>query len=168
MKQRWEALLFLHWKLPASLIQSSLPPGLIVDTFQGNAYVGIVPFHMRRVRPRYLFCLPGISNFLELNLRTYVKDKAGRKGVWFFSLDANQALAVFIARKLFSLPYYNARMHYVYETDGWHYFTAQRKGQHLQEFRYKSSGESQAAASESLSHFLVVDVDIYPMQSITP
>jgi hypothetical protein len=78
-------------------IQATLPEGLFVDTFGGTAYLGIVPFFMRNIRPRCLPAVPGISNFMELNLRTCVFDRSGVPGVWFYSLDANQWLAVRIA-----------------------------------------------------------------------
>ena len=110
MHQQWRDLLFLHWRYPAAAIQATLPPGLFVDCYDGEAYLGIVPFTMRRVRPRFLPPVPGLSDFLELNLRTYVHDEAGVPGVWFYSLDANQRLAVAIARGLFHLPYEHAEM----------------------------------------------------------
>ena len=110
MRQRWARLLFLHWEWDAEEIQRTLPPGLSVDLHEGRAWVGVVPFFMERVRPRGLPAVPGLSNFLELNVRTYVHDAQGRPGVWFYSLDANQWLAVTIARKFFFLPYQHAAM----------------------------------------------------------
>jgi uncharacterized protein len=94
MFQRWLHLLFLHWPVEPRTIQSTLPPGLQVDTFSGQGWIGIVPFFMRGVRPVGLPSIVGPSNFLELNLRTYVRDRDGRPGIWFYSLDANQPLAV--------------------------------------------------------------------------
>ena len=110
MYQQWRDLLFLHWEYPAAAIQATLPEGLFVDTFGGKAYLGVVPFFMRNIRPRFLPAVPGISDFMEMNLRTYVHDRAGVPGVWFFSLDANQWLAVKIARRFFHLPYEHAKM----------------------------------------------------------
>ena len=110
MRQRWLHLLFIHWPFPPETVQKTLPDGLQVDTFNGNAWIGIVPFFMRGVRPVGLPSVPGISNFLGLNLRTYVRDVRGRPGIWFYSLDANQALAVCIARASFALPYKFADM----------------------------------------------------------
>src|ERR1700759_3291980 len=81
MKQRWESLLFLHWRVRPDLIQQTLPPGLVVDTFHGDAYLGIIPFFMRNVRPIGLPLLPWLSHFQELNVRTYVFDKDGTPGV---------------------------------------------------------------------------------------
>ena len=110
MYQQWRELLFLHWEFPIAELQRTLPEGLFVDTFADKAYLGVVPFFMRNIRPRFLPAVPGISNFMEMNLRTYVYDRAGVPGVWFYSLDANQWLAVKIARRVFHLPYEHAEM----------------------------------------------------------
>ncbi len=110
MYQSWQKLLFLHWEVEPQVIQATLPPGLTVDTFDGRGYLGVVPFYMRGIRPRFCPPVPGISNFLETNLRTYVYDQNGVPGVWFYSLDANQWLAVRVARTFFKLPYFDARM----------------------------------------------------------
>lgn len=110
MYQRWDDLLFLHWSYAPMAIQSTLPRGLTVDTFEGKAYIGIVPFFMRDVRPSFCPRLPGFSDFLELNVRTYVYNEQSVPGVWFYSLDANQPLAVRAARRFFRLPYFHSRM----------------------------------------------------------
>lgn len=110
MFQAWRELLFLHWSLDPELIQQTLPPGLTVDTFDGRAWIGIVPFYMRAIRPVYLPPLPRISYFLEVNVRTYVHSTDGTPGVWFYSLDANRWLAVQLARTFFHLPYFEAGM----------------------------------------------------------
>ena len=115
MYQTWTDLLFLHWRIEPELIQSLLPAGLFVDCFQGDAFVGVVPFFMRNIRFRGTPCLPWISNFLELNLRTYVFNESGLPGVWFMSLDCNQPIAVWAARTLFHLPYQHASMRATYE-----------------------------------------------------
>jgi hypothetical protein len=110
MRQRWSRLLFLHWPMEPDVIQATLPPGLTVDTFDGRAWIGVVPFFMERIRPVFCPPVPGISWFLELNVRTYVHNEQGNSGVWFYSLDCNQPLAVEIARRLFHLPYQHAEM----------------------------------------------------------
>jgi uncharacterized protein YqjF (DUF2071 family) len=110
MRQRWSELLFLHWRWEVADLQRRLPPGLWVDTFDGEAWLGVVPFFMDRIRPRFLPPVPGLSWFRELNVRTYVHDDQGRPGVWFFSLDCDQAVAVRVARALFRLPYFDAAM----------------------------------------------------------
>lgn len=110
MHQRWSDLLFLHWRWDPCDLRARLPPGLHLDTHEGTAWLGIVPFFMERIRPRFLPPLPWLSWFLELNVRTYVFDDSGMPGVWFFSLDCNQPVAVRAARTFFSLPYFDAAM----------------------------------------------------------
>jgi uncharacterized protein YqjF (DUF2071 family) len=157
MVQRWTDLLFLHWSYDPDEIQATLPDGLQVDTFDSRAYLGVVPFFMRDVRPRALPPVPGISNFLELNLRTYVYDRRGLPGVWFYSLDANQWLAVKIARILFNLPYFYADMRADKNLDGEIRFTSRRRGvspERLSTFRYRGLGPSRVASPGSLAFFL--------------
>ena len=105
----WEKLLFLHWPLPPAVLRPLLPPGVTLETHHGAAWLGIVPFVMRNVRPRLLPSVPGVSGFPELNVRTYVS-VGGVPGVWFFSLEAASPVAVRLARSGFHLPYFNARM----------------------------------------------------------
>jgi uncharacterized protein YqjF (DUF2071 family) len=126
LRQRWSELLFLHWPFSSEVIQASLPKGLYVDTFDGQAWVGIVPFYMDRVRPVFFPPVPGISWFLELNVRTYVHDETGEPGVWFYSLDCNLPLAVAIARRFYHLPYEHAEMSVHKHGDEIHY-AAQRE-----------------------------------------
>ncbi len=109
LQMNWHDLLFAHWPVAAESLKSAVPRALELDTFEGNAWIGVVPFGMRRVRPRFLPELPWISAFPELNVRTYVK-RDGRPGVWFFSLDAGNPLVVRTARAAFHLPYFDARM----------------------------------------------------------
>jgi uncharacterized protein YqjF (DUF2071 family) len=109
MTQSWHDLLFAHWPVVAAALRAKLPPDLALDEFEGQAWIGVVPFHMTNVGPRGLPWLPFVSAFPELNVRTYVT-KDGKPGVYFFSLDAANALAVATARTLFSLPYHSATM----------------------------------------------------------
>lgn len=108
MAQVWRKLLFAHWPVAPDVIRAHLPPGLPLDTFDGQAWVGVVPFLMEGVHFRGTPGIPTARRFPELNVRTYVTI-AGKPGVYFFSLDAGSLLAVFGARTLFALPYYRAR-----------------------------------------------------------
>ncbi len=113
MRPLWRELLFLHWDFAPDLVQNLLPDGLRIDTFEGRAYVGLVPFRMEQVRPHWLPNLGRFGRFYdrfaELNARTYVVHD-GVPGVWFFSLDAASALATMAARTWFGLPYFKARI----------------------------------------------------------
>lgn len=110
MRQRWLHLLFVHWPADPDALQRLLPPGLEIDTFEGRAFVGLVPFTMRGIRPPFLPAVPVLSRFHEVNLRTYVHRQGREPGVWFFSLDAASRPAVIGARAWFRLPYHYARM----------------------------------------------------------
>lgn len=118
MYQNWRSLLFLHWALPAESVRPLLPAGLTLDLFAGRAYVGLVLFTMRGVRPVGLPALPWLSNFHETNVRTYVHADGRDPGVWFFSLEAANPVAVVLARSLFHLAYHNARMTLQSRPDG--------------------------------------------------
>lgn len=155
MFQRWLHLLFLHWPVEAETVQSTLPPGLEVDTFANKGWIGIVPFFMRCVRPVRLPPLGGLSNFLELNLRTYVRDRDGRPGIWFYSLDANQPLAVWIARFCFALPYQHASMHSQIDGDEISYSSVRLGCVEALRYRYRPSLDLEEAEFGSLEFFLL-------------
>jgi uncharacterized protein YqjF (DUF2071 family) len=104
MVQTWENLVYLHWAYEPEQVQSLLPKGLLVDTFAGNAYVGLIPFQMRGIGVPHLPAVPYLGTFPEVNVRTYVI-RNGIPGVWFFSLDINRMLPTFVARTTYSLPY---------------------------------------------------------------
>jgi uncharacterized protein YqjF (DUF2071 family) len=111
MTQRWNDLLFAHWPVGPGQIAPLLPDGLEVDTFQGSAWLGVVPFWLDRIKIRGVPALPGAGSFPDLNLRTYVRDElTGTPGVYFFSLDASNLLAVGVARGIFHLPCHWAEM----------------------------------------------------------
>lgn len=153
MAQRWEHLLFLHWPFDPIAVQRTLPGGLSVDTYQDRAWIGIVPFRMRKVRP---VALPFLwSNFLELNLRTYVRDSRGVPGVWFYSLDANNAMAVWTARLFFGLPYQHAEMQVESGNEETRYSSRRRGSATVQEYRFRPSDESGEAKPGSLEFFLI-------------
>ncbi|TVR16800.1 MAG: DUF2071 domain-containing protein [Planctomycetota bacterium] len=106
----WADLCFAHWRWDAKDIAQRLPRGLSLDCSDGSAWLGVVPFRMQRVRPLGLGLPGGRGEFLELNLRTYVRDSQGRPGVWFFSLDCSDPVAVAMARFGFGLPYRRATL----------------------------------------------------------
>src|SRR5260221_9963448 len=109
MRQYWGKLLFMHWAIDAELLRPLIPLSLSIDTFDGKAWIGVVPFTMWGIRASFLPPIPGTSAFHELNVRTYVHFN-GLPGVWFFSLDAASTLAVWGARTFYHLPYFNAEM----------------------------------------------------------
>ncbi len=109
LRMRWLDLLFMHWPVPETSLRSLVPPALKLDTFDGSAWLGITPFRMERTHPRFLPAVPWLSSFPELNVRTYVTVE-GKPGIWFFSLDAGNPIAVRLARATFSLPYFDAEM----------------------------------------------------------
>jgi uncharacterized protein len=159
MYQRWEELLFLHWQVDREVIQSRLPAGLRVDTFEDQAWIGVVPFFMRNIRPRWSPAVPGVSNFQELNLRTYVVDDRGTPGVWFFSLDADTRVGVWWGRTLFDLPYYYARMSHTRDrATGRVGYVSQRPGTPAglaSHFAYEPQGPAWTAEPGTLEFFLV-------------
>lgn len=156
MYQSWRDLLFLHWEWDADEIQRTLPSGLTVDRHEGRAYLGVVPLKMRRVRPRFVPPIPGISNFLELNLRTYVRDANDTLGVWFYSLDANRWLAVAVARRFFHLPYHWARMRVHSNHDAIIYSSSRGGDRSLEDrYYYRPIGTERRAETGSLEFFLL-------------
>jgi len=169
MKQTWKELLFLHWRFPADALKPILPPGLTLETFDGDAWLGIVPFFMRNIRPTWFPAVPWLSNFLELNLRTYAIDETGRPGVWFLSLDANRRLAVWWARKNFGLPYHLAEMRADWNRSTGHVrFSCHRRGtssRHTCRFEYQPAGTAVTASPGTLESFLI---DRYRLFAQTP
>ncbi|MEV0714580.1 DUF2071 domain-containing protein [Asanoa sp. NPDC050611] len=128
MFQTWRDLTFLHWRYPAQVVQDVLPPGLTVDTHDGAAWVGLVPFVMSGVRAPYVPALPWLSRFPETNVRTYVRGPDGRTGIWFCSLDADRLAPVVVARLTYALPYHWARM--AVSVDGPRHSYRSRRHQH--------------------------------------
>ena len=121
-RQTWRDLLFVHWEVPVEALRRLVPAPLSIDTFEGRAYVGLVPFTMHDVR----FGPVAVADFLETNLRTYVHAE-GVPGVWFFSLDAESAFAVWGARTVYRLPYFRAQMECRPGQRSWDY-RLQRRG----------------------------------------
>lgn len=163
MTMSWLDLLFAHWSFPPEVIRALLPPNLALDTFEGRAWVGVVPFRMENVGPPGLNWLPGVSAFPELNVRTYVVHE-GKPGVWFFSLDAANMLAVQAARLGFHLPYFYARMG-CEAREGWTDYTSERdhRGAQTGSFvgRYRPIGEVYHSAPGTLESWLTERYCLY-------
>lgn len=124
--QRWEDLTFLHWSLPAATVQEQLPPGLVVDTFDGQALVGVTPFRMH-ARPAFAPGVPHLSTFTEVNLRTYVRGPDGGDGIWFFSLECPR-LPVVLGLRAVGVPYVWADAETRAEPGHVHYRSRRRSG----------------------------------------
>jgi hypothetical protein len=153
---RWCDLAFLHWPVTADVLRPMIPAALAVDTYDGQAWIGVVPFRMEGVRLRGAPAVPTTGAFAEINVRTYVRG-AGRAGVWFFSLDATSRLAVRGARYLYNLPYFDAEITLRSEDGAIHYDS--RRGHRAPSAtfvgRYRPLSEVYQAAPGTLDHFLV-------------
>lgn len=152
---RWCDLAFLHWHVDPERLKPLIPDGLELDLYEGQAWVGVVPFRMVDSRVRFTPAMPGLATFPELNVRTYVR--AGKRaGVWFFSLDAGSALAVRGARALFNLPYFDAAMSVETARDVAYRSRRTHRGAPTACFsgRYAPGGPVFRAAPGTLEHFL--------------
>lgn len=158
MAQSWRRLLFAHWPVAARTLRPLVPDRLELDTFDGTAWLGLTPFRLEGLRLRGLPPLPGLSSFLEMNLRTYVR-RGGRSGVYFFALYAGSRPAVVGARALYGLPYRRARMHA--ERDGEWLRYESRSGDADLVARYRPTGEGHQAVEGTLAHFLVERYALY-------
>ena len=159
----WRDLLFMHWPVRADSLRPLVPPALKLDTFDGNAWLGVVPFRMTGVRPRLLPAFPPLSDFPEINLRTYVTAE-GKPGIWFFSLDAHNPVAVRLARATFSLPYFDAKMSCAASGDEVVYRSVRtHRGAARAEFaaRYGPSGEPFESGPGTLENFLTERYCLY-------
>jgi len=167
MNQVWLDLLFIHWPVPIAEVARRLPAGLEVDSFDGQAWIAVVPFRMRDVRPRWAPSIPGVSHFPELNVRTYVV-RDGKPGVWFFSLDADNAFAVQTARTLYSLPYFRADMR-CDRAASWVDYSCRRTDTRAEparfEGRYRGLEIMQPTRPGSLDHFLTERYCLYTADS---
>ncbi len=162
LRQTWSDLLFAHWRIDPALLQPLVP--LPLDLYKGEAWVAVVPFRMSGVALRGLTPIPGTSTFPELNVRTYVHVD-GKPGVWFFSLDAANRLAVATARRFFHLPYMNARMTCRLEGtvgDTYESVRTDKRGRPAEfRARYRPSGPAFQAKPGSLVHWLTERYALY-------
>ena len=163
LRMRWHDLLFMHWPVPEDALRPLIPPALQLDTYDGSAWLGVVPFRMEDVRPRLLPGIPWLSNFPELNLRTYVTH-AGKPSLWFFSLDAHNPVAVRLARATFGLPYFDAEMSCEVRDEEVCYRSVRtHKGAPPARFvgRYRPAGERFDSRPETLENFLTERYALY-------
>jgi uncharacterized protein YqjF (DUF2071 family) len=160
MAQRWHDLLFAHWSVAPQALRPLVPPALALDLRDGRAWVGVVPFWMSGVRARGLPALPGASTFPELNVRTYVTFD-GKPGVFFFSLDAANWMAVQAARALYHLPYFYARMSARREGEDVLYGSVRRQEPAEFRGRYRPVSEVQRREPGSMEHWLTERYCLY-------
>lgn len=161
MTQTWNDLLFAHWPVTADRLRPLVPARFELDLYDGQAWLGVVPFHMTNVTPRLVPALPWISAFPELNVRTYVRVN-DKPGVFFFSLDAGNPIAVGAARTLLNLPYYSADMH-VDTDDRRVEYASRRLSAPAAEFRaaYRPHGQPRPPVEGTLEHFLTERYCLY-------
>lgn len=161
---RWHELLFMHWRVEASLLRPLVPRSLEIETFDGSAWIGVIPFRMSSTRPRFVPAVPGLANFPELNVRTYVTAE-GKPGVWFFTLDAAKWIAVQTARRFFNLNYCHARMRSERGAQGTVSYRSDRvhRGMRPASFaaRYRPTGAPSNPMPGTLEHFVTERYCLY-------
>lgn len=164
--QNWRQLLFMHWPVPIQALRAAVPRSFELDLHEGVAYVGVVPFAMQGVRPRFV-PQPAALDFLETNVRTYVL-RGGEPGVYFFSLEAASRLAVAAARAAFALPYHYAHMTLAASADVAHY-TTQRSGSGVRhDVRYRVHEPMAASVPGTLQYFLLERYLLFTERRGTP
>ena len=163
MRMRWHDLLFAHWAFDPEVVRDSVPNALKLDTFNGQAWIAVVPFRMSDVAPRGVPAIPWLSAFPEMNVRTYVTFD-GKPGVWFFSLDATNPIAVRVARWAFHLAYMDANISII-EKDGWYRYSSQRthRGETPATFvgKYRPTGDVFFASPGTLEYWLTARYCMY-------
>lgn len=165
-RQTWRDLLFAHWPVPVKMLRPLVPNSLEIDTFDGLAWVGVVPFYMTGIGKRGLPRVPRHHSFAELNLRTYVhptKSNRDKPGVYFFSLDAENWLACRTATFLFNLPYHFATMRCASDGDWITYDSRRRDNPGGIGFagRYRPTGDVSLAKPGTLEYFLTERYALY-------
>lgn len=164
MTQIWHDLLFAHWRIPIDEMRRVVPESLSLDTYDGSAWLGIVPFWISGFRLRGTPRIPGFSTFPEMNVRTYIR-MGDRSGVYFFSLDAANRVGVRAARWFLHLSYYDAEMS-VENQEGWIVYESRRThpGEPPVEFigRYRPVGPPAPAAFDTLDYWLLERYRMFP------
>jgi uncharacterized protein len=164
--QRWHDLLFAHWPMAPESLRGLVPPQLELDLFDGQVYVGVVPFWMSGIRGRFMPPLPGLNSFPELNVRTYVR-YGNVPGVYFFSLDAANLTAVWTARAAYGLPYFHAHMSVRSAGEKFIYTSRRLQNPRSAEFsgRYWPVSAGQQSEKDSLEYFFTERYCLYAVQS---
>jgi uncharacterized protein YqjF (DUF2071 family) len=160
MTQSWNSLLFAHWRVGPSQMRRLVPAAFDLDLFDGDAWLGVVPFYMTNVGFRGAPPLPWLSAFAELNVRTYVRVNE-RPGVYFFSLDAGRRLAVAAARTFLNLPYFSAAMRFERRGASVQYHSRRRRGAGEFRARYEPAGSPLVPSAGSLEYFLTERYCLY-------
>jgi uncharacterized protein YqjF (DUF2071 family) len=161
MTQSWHDLLFAHWRVDERALRRFIPPAFDIDRFDGSAWLSVVPFTMSRVKPRGTPALPWLSRFAELNVRTYVSPRDGKRGVFFFSLDAARLPAVIAARAMFRLPYFHASMRVRRDGDAVRYRSRRCGGRASFSATYEPAGPAFTPTRGTLDFFLTERYCLY-------
>ena len=164
MKQTWNDLLFAHFPVKYEVLRKLVPEVLPLDTYDGKCWVGVVPFHMTDIRLRGLPPVPGTDKFPELNVRTYVIID-GKPGVYFFSLDATNLLAVKVARTFYHLPYVHAHIKVQKHADLIKYESKRVKGDARFVADYRPVSKPYFAEKGSFEEWLVERYCLYTLNS---
>jgi uncharacterized protein YqjF (DUF2071 family) len=153
--QTWEQTFWAHWPVPAAEVRARVSDELEIEEHDGSAWLGIMVFRVRALRARGALPLPGISSFLQLNVRTYVRGPDGLPGVWFFSIDASSRLAALGLRRVYHVPAFHARMT-LEQLGHWEEAECVRVGEPGRVFsgRYRATGQTFHAKLGSLESFL--------------
>ena len=163
MAQRWNDLLFAHWRCPVEELRPLVPPALDIETYDGSGWISVTPFYMSGVRMRAAPPIPTATAFEELNVRTYVT-LDGRPGIWFFSLDCASFLAVVGARVGIYLPYFHASMRMT-RKDEWIEYDSHRISTDGSpaafSATYRAVGAPAFAPPGTLEHFLTERYSLY-------
>ncbi len=153
--QTWEQTLWAHWPVAASALRERVSAELEIEEHDGSAWLGVMFFRVRALRARGALPVPGISSFLQLNVRTYVRGPDGLPGVWFFSIDASSRLATLGVRRIYRVPAFHSTMS-LEPVRGWQEAECARIGEPARVFsaRYRATGETFHAEPGSLEWFL--------------
>lgn len=161
MAQRWERLAFLHWPVDKRDLAAVLPPGVEPDEFEGRAWIGVTPFAARRTRLRLTPPIPFVSDFPEINVRTYVTPAGGKPGIWFMSLDTSKWPAVHAARKAYRLPYHHAEQTLRVDGDATEFASGRGDAQFAA--RYRPRGPVFNARPGTFEHFMAERYCLYTL-----